>query len=70
MPDALLGRVGGAARVLGLLGLAVGSALGGILATIDLALPVAVGSGVFLACAMLAIVTLRGASVYDVGDDD
>ncbi|MCR2824415.1 MFS transporter [Microbacterium sp. zg.Y909] len=43
VPDALLGRVGGAARVLGLLGLAAGSALGGMLGAIDLTLPVAGG---------------------------
>lgn len=60
VPDALLGRVGGALRVLGLLGLAVGSALGGILGTIDLAIPVAMGAAVFMACCLIAAITLRG----------
>lgn len=60
VPHHLLGRVGGAARVLSLLGLAAGSAAGGILATIDIALPVGVGGCLFLACALLAVVSLRG----------
>ncbi|WP_150459947.1 MFS transporter [Nesterenkonia ebinurensis] len=59
VPDHLLGRVGGAARVLGLLGLALGSALGGILGTIHLAIPVAVGATVFVFCGLIAAVTLR-----------
>lgn len=60
VPDDLLGRVGGAARVLGLLGLAAGSALGGILGAIDLAMPIAIGAAVFAACCLVATVTLRG----------
>ncbi|MDL5350930.1 MFS transporter [Microbacterium sp. zg-YB36] len=60
VPDALLGRVGGAARVLSLLGLAVGSAVGGILGAIDLTIPVAAGAAVFAGCCLLAAVTLRG----------
>lgn len=60
VPDALLGRVGGAGRVLGLLGLALGSALGGILGTVHLAVPIAVGAVVFLACCIVALVVLRG----------
>lgn len=60
IPDQMLGRVGGATRILGLLGLAVGSALGGLLATINLALPVAAGAIVFVACALVAAHTLRG----------
>lgn len=60
VPDGLLGRVGGAARVLGLLGLALGSALGGILGVADLAIPVAVGGAVFAVCCVVAAVTLRG----------
>lgn len=60
VPDDMLGRVGGAARVLGLLGLAVGSALGGVLGTIGLTIPVAAGSSVFLACCLIAAVTLKG----------
>lgn len=60
VPDELLGRVGGAARVLGLLGLAVGSLLGGVLGVIDLVLPVVVGAAVFAGCCVLATVMLRG----------
>jgi len=60
VPDAMLGRVGGGARVLGLMGLAVGSALGGILGVINLAIPVAVGAAVFVVCCLAAVVTLRG----------
>lgn len=60
VPDELLGRVGGAARVLGLLGLAVGSLLGGVLGAIDLVVPVAVGAVVFAGCCVLATVMLRG----------
>ena len=59
VPDDLLGRVGGASRVLGLLGLAVGSALGGLLGMIDLATPVAAGAAVFVACCLVAAVALR-----------
>lgn len=60
VPDDLLGRVGGAARVLGLLGLAAGSVLGGILGVIDLAIPVAAGAAVFVVCSLVAAITLRG----------
>ncbi len=60
VPDELLGRVGGAARVLGLLGLAVGSLLGGVLGAIDLVVPVVVGAVVFAGCCVLATVMLRG----------
>lgn len=66
VPDELLGRVGGAARVLGLLGLAVGSLLGGVLGAIDLVVPVAVGSVVFAGCCVLATVMLRGDLTPDV----
>ena len=65
VPDKLLGRVGAAARVLGLLGLAIGSALGGVLGTVNLALPVALGGVLFLGCCFAAMVTLRGESVPD-----
>lgn len=34
--------------------------LGGLLGTIDLTIPVAVGSAVFLACCLVAAITLRG----------
>ncbi|MBF0721286.1 MFS transporter [Sanguibacter inulinus] len=60
VPDELLGRVGATARVLGLLGLAVGSALGGVLAAVDLVIPVVAGAVVFAGCCVLAAVTLRG----------
>ncbi|MCR2817302.1 hypothetical protein NQ166_00465 [Microbacterium sp. zg.Y1090] len=60
VPDALLGRVGGAARVLGLLGLAAGSAVGGMLGAIDLTIPVAGGAVVFGGCCLLAVTALRG----------
>lgn len=65
VPDNLLGRVGAAARVLGLLGLAIGSALGGVLGTVDLALPVALGGVLFLGCCFAAMVTLSGELVPD-----
>ena len=64
-PDKLLGRVGAAGRVLGLLGLAIGSALGGVLGTVDLGLPVALGGVLFLGCCVTAMVTLRGELVPD-----
>ena len=60
VPDELLGRVGATARVLKLLGLAVGSALGGVLAAVDLVIPVVAGAVVFAGCCVLAAVTLRG----------
>jgi MFS family permease len=60
VPDELLGRVGGAGRVLGLLGLAGGSALGGILGANGLVLPLIAGAVVFAVCCLLATVTLRG----------
>ncbi|WP_424466769.1 MFS transporter [Pseudoclavibacter helvolus] len=59
VPDALRGRVNAAARVLGLLGLTLGSILGGLLAVVDVALPVAVGGGVFVVCAGTALVLVR-----------
>jgi predicted MFS family arabinose efflux permease len=60
VPADLLGRVGAAGRVLGLLGLAAGSALGGLLATGGIAVPTAAGAVVFAGCAVLAGVALRG----------
>ncbi|RIJ52765.1 MFS transporter, partial [Clavibacter phaseoli] len=59
-PAELLGRVGAAGRVVSLLGLAAGSALGGVLATSGIALPTVAGAVVFAGCAVLAVVTLRG----------
>lgn len=60
IPDELLGRVGASTRVLGLLGLGIGAMLGGLLGSIDLAIPVAAGAGVFVICCVLAAVMLRG----------
>ena len=58
-PDALRGRVTAASRVIGLLGLALGSLLGGLLGAIDIALPVLVGGLVFVVCAAMAAVFIR-----------
>lgn len=66
VPSDMLGRVGAATKVLGLLGLAVGSALGGVLATIHLALPTAAGAAVFGLCALIALYSLRGGSLEDL----
>lgn len=59
VPSRLLGRVNAAVRFLSLLGLAVGAALGGLLADIDVALPVGVGGGVFLGAAVAALALFR-----------
>lgn len=59
VPSELLGRVGAASRVLGLLGLAVGSVLGGVLGTVHLVLPTLAGAVVFAACAVTALVMLH-----------
>jgi hypothetical protein len=61
VPADLLGRVGAAGRVVSLLGLAAGSALGGVLATAGIALPTVAGAVVFAACALLAVMALRRA---------
>ena len=58
VPDALRGRVNAASRVLSLLGLALGSALGGLLAVASLPLPIAVGGVVFVGCAILTALVL------------
>ncbi|MBM7411290.1 MFS family permease [Clavibacter michiganensis] len=60
VPADLLGRVGAAGRVVSLLGLAAGSALGGVLATAGIELPTVAGAVVFAGCAVLAVVALRG----------
>lgn len=70
VPDHLLGRVGGASRVLGLLGLAVGSLLGGMLATISLTLSVTAGAGVFFVCAVVAVLSLRNETPSEDPPDD
>lgn len=59
VPDQLRGRVNAASRVLGLMGLALGSALGGPLAVIQIGLPVLVGGLVFALCAGVAAVLIR-----------
>ncbi|MGO2632511.1 MAG: hypothetical protein ACTII7_13175 [Galactobacter sp.] len=55
--SALGGLVG--SRVAGLLGLADGSALGGVLATVHIALPVLSGGIVFLLCTAAALTLIR-----------
>ncbi|MCT1615499.1 MFS transporter [Kocuria indica] len=59
VPEPLRGRVNATAQVLGLLGLALGSFSGGLLAVIHIALPVAVGGGMFITCAFAASLLLR-----------
>lgn len=60
VPDDLLGQVRAASRVLGLVGLAVGSGLGGVLAAVNLILPVAAGATCFAACTAVAAISLAG----------
>lgn len=55
VPDDLRGRVNAASKVLGLLGLALGAVLGGLLALVHIALPVFAGGLVFLLCAGAAV---------------
>ena len=59
VPSELLGRVGAASRVLGLVGLALGSAFGGLLALTDIAAPTTAGAVIFGGCTLLALFTLR-----------
>lgn len=63
--DNLLGRVGAAARVLGLLGLAIGSALGCVLGTVELVITIGLGGLLFVGCCIAAMITLRGQLVSD-----
>ncbi|WP_440694502.1 MFS transporter [Clavibacter nebraskensis] len=65
VPADLLGRVGAAGRVVSLLGLAAGSALGGLLATVGIALPTVAGAVVFTGCAAVAAVALGGSADAD-----
>lgn len=58
VPDGLRGRVGGASKMLSLAGLAVGSALGGLLGAVDLTIPIAAGGAVLLVCCVIALVAL------------
>lgn len=59
VPDELRGRVNAASCVLGLLGLALGSALGGVLAVLHIALPVVAGGLVLLVCTAAAAYLIR-----------
>lgn len=59
VPEDLRGRVNAGSRVLGLLGLALGSLGGGALATVGLPLAITAGGTVFLACAGLGFVLLH-----------
>lgn len=71
VPDDLLGRVGAAGRVLGLLGLATGSALGGLLGAIDLVVPIVARSVLFAVCSLVAGVMLQGVVRHEEqGEDD
>ncbi|WP_233201029.1 MFS transporter [Cryobacterium sp. M15] len=65
VPDDLRGRVNAASRVLSLLGLALGSALGGLLAVVNLPLSIAVGGGVFVCCAVLAAIVIPNECEHD-----
>ena len=65
VPDDLRGRVNAASRVLSLLGLALGSALGGLLAVVSLPLSIAVGGGVFVCCAVLAAIVIPNECEHD-----
>ncbi|MFJ7751079.1 MFS transporter [Arthrobacter sp. NPDC097144] len=62
VPDDLRGRVNASSRVVGLLGLALGSALGGVLASWHIALPAAAGALVFVVCAAVAALLLSDVS--------
>ncbi|TAP26939.1 MFS transporter [Arthrobacter sp. S41] len=59
VPQALMGRVSSASKVLGLIGLAIGAAAGGALGTVTIALPFVVGAAVFLLCALLALTKME-----------
>ncbi|WP_104200409.1 MFS transporter [Cryobacterium sp. Y29] len=65
VPDDLRGRVNAASHVLSLLGLALGSALGGLLAVVSLPLSIAVGGGVFVCCAVLAAIIIPNEGEHD-----
>jgi Na+/melibiose symporter-like transporter len=65
IPGAILGRVGAASRVLGLIGLVVGSALGGVLAVSDIAAPTLAGALVFAICALIAFWALPKSATLD-----
>lgn len=59
VPDELRGRVNAASRALGLIGLALGSVLGGGFAVVHIALPMVAGGMVFTLCVGTAIYLIR-----------
>ena len=65
VPETLRGRVNAAARVLSLLGLALGSVVGGMLAAVHIAVPVAAGAPLFLACGVIAALALTDTGQRD-----
>lgn len=65
IPGVILGRVGAASRVLGLIGLVVGSTLGGVLAVSDIATPTLAGALVFAICALIAFWALPKKATLD-----
>lgn len=62
VPDELRGRVNASSRLIGLIGLTLGSAIGGGLALIHIALPVAAGGVVFALCSVIAMRLIRADS--------
>lgn len=58
VPDSLRGRVNATTQVLGLIGLGLGASAAGLLATLNIVVPVATGGLVFIACAALAFCLL------------
>lgn len=60
VPDRFRGRVNAATKLLGLVGLTVGAALGGVLASrVDIVAPFVASAAAFLVCAVAALVVLR-----------
>lgn len=62
--EKLMGWVSAAGSVLGLLGLAVGAAAGGLLGTMSFVFPIATGAVVFVFCALLALSKLERSTGY------
>ncbi|HCG55881.1 MULTISPECIES: MFS transporter [Brevibacterium] len=62
VPDELRGRVNASSRIIGLIGLTLSSAIGGGLALIHIALPVAAGGVVFALCSVIAMRLIRADS--------
>jgi predicted MFS family arabinose efflux permease len=65
VPDSLRGRVNATSRVAGLLGLALGSALGGALSVVNITFPVLIGGLVFVGCAATAALLIGEIEVED-----